>query len=518
MLKKNSLFFLISLFIFLMFLKIDYRLTNQLVCCGDDYDYYSHAETIALDFDFDYSNQNLGESRFYRNDKSAPIGFVGTGLFASPFLFIGNMLDILLNTSQSSLNLKLLTYSYSSIFYLFFSCWLLEKCTGMMEISSNYTKLYVFGSGLVYYSFERYSMTPVYEVFTLSLLIFLVISLFVNGNQKINYLIPFVIMLGIMVRWTNYYLFFIPGLINSIFSLNKKNYIKIYTDYRFIISSIFSFTIFGLISKAIYGSYIFSPSYVYMEDEITTSIINSFLNNPFEYIINYLRNILIILFSEEFGLFWFSPVIFLGFLLVVTSIIKQPRKKTLTKLVLLIIYLQNFLVVSIWESTASSFGFRYLYSLIPISLLYVLIYENSNKLIKNYLIFFSLFNLVSVLFFESNLATQLSVDPIINSFGQEVKYSQPHYLTGMLTALLDINSYIKIIGTSFIMLVALKATEVTLGSELIINTFQNFQFSNLKDIENLIISVQNLNVRVLVVMLIYTAVLIYVFIYKKTSK
>ena len=40
-------------------------------CCGDDFDYYSHAYTIAVDFDFDYSNQlTYGHSEvFYVNEK-----------------------------------------------------------------------------------------------------------------------------------------------------------------------------------------------------------------------------------------------------------------------------------------------------------------------------------------------------------------------------------------------------------------------------------------------------------------
>ena len=53
--KISSILFLVL--IFLLFLKIDFRFEEGIFCCGDDHDYYAHAETIVVDFDFDYSNQ-----------------------------------------------------------------------------------------------------------------------------------------------------------------------------------------------------------------------------------------------------------------------------------------------------------------------------------------------------------------------------------------------------------------------------------------------------------------------------
>ena len=54
-----------------------------------------HAETISQDFDFDYNNQFLGieDKRYNNNNKIAPIGFFGSGLLASPFLFIGSLFN-----------------------------------------------------------------------------------------------------------------------------------------------------------------------------------------------------------------------------------------------------------------------------------------------------------------------------------------------------------------------------------------------------------------------------------------
>ena len=68
---KNFFFSFIFLFVFLTFLKVDFRFTDNIYCCSDDFDYYMHAETISQDFDFDYSNQlkGLETKRFNKNNK-----------------------------------------------------------------------------------------------------------------------------------------------------------------------------------------------------------------------------------------------------------------------------------------------------------------------------------------------------------------------------------------------------------------------------------------------------------------
>ena len=168
--NKKILYFLF-LFLLLLFIKVDFRIINQLQCCQDDFDYYSHALTIVQDFDFDYSNQFDSKKRFYDNGKIAPRGFVGSGLFSTPFLFIGNLADRFIENNQNILDYKKLFYSFSSIFYLFFSYFLIAL-TLKGKLSEKLLLFSYFGSGLSYFAFERYSMTHVYEVFTIALVIF----------------------------------------------------------------------------------------------------------------------------------------------------------------------------------------------------------------------------------------------------------------------------------------------------------------------------------------------------------
>ena len=105
-----------------------------------------------------------------------------------------------------------------------------------------------------------------------------------------------------------------------------------------------------------------------------------------------------------------------------------------------------------WQSTASAYGFRYLLNLVPLALFQFLIfYKNTNYLVfKNYLYVFSMFGLISVIFFEGNVGTQLATTPIENSFGRVFPFTQPEYLSGLIKSFVDINVYLKIFTTSFL--------------------------------------------------------------------
>ena len=137
----------------LVALKIDYRFIDEINCCGDDHDYFMHADTLANDFDFDYKNQMKGieDKRFNQNGKIAPTGFLGSGLLAFPFLFIGVQINNLLsefNDFENLYNFEILFYSFSTIFYLFISILLL--CKTLENKNNLLIIIAVFGYGITY--------------------------------------------------------------------------------------------------------------------------------------------------------------------------------------------------------------------------------------------------------------------------------------------------------------------------------------------------------------------------------
>ena len=508
--KKYNL--LIFLFLFLIFFKSDFRIINELRCCQDDFDYYSHALTIAKDFDFDYSNQISNNSRYYNENtgKVAPMGFFGPGLLASPFLFLGNILDNIFNVKQDILNFKKLLYSFSSIFYLYFSFFLLIK-------SLNQTKLFfslplaLSGSGIIYYAFERYSMPHVYEIFTVSLLIYLSDKFYKDESHFSSALIPLAISIGFIVRWTNYYLFFIPLIV---FLLSKDNKKRLLREKYFYFSSALAFSLFLLHTKLIYGVFTFSPFLVYGEENLGTKVYESLFVDFFQTLYQVINDIFIILFTQEFGLFWFSSVLFACLFMLIVNFFKYTFKLRLAVLLVFLSFAQGFYTISIWNSTASSYGFRYIFSLIPLAIfLLAKLGENKkNTLFKHYINYFSIFGILSVLFFETTEATQLSLVPVINSFGVEKIYSQPDYLSGVVMSFFEINSYLKIFATSFFGALAIKAFLIIFGLSSLESIILNLNLSNKEDLIDLVIKIETIDLSVLVVSFLFSIYVVFLYV------
>ena len=455
LLKKTNLIitFLLYLFVVLLFTKIDYRFVDEIPCCQDDHDYYSHSETIAIDFDLDYSNQFKGfeNERYNKNDVIAPRGFIGSGLLASPFLFIGNLFEKNIDTGSLIFNYKILFYSISAIFYFFLSIYLINISLKYLKIKTSLNNLFVLflGSGLSYFAFERYSMTHVYEVFTISLVIYTVVRFYTLDSKKnyFSFLIPFLTFLAISVRWVNYHVFFIPLLIKILFRkrLIEKNTLS--NNYLFYFSYLLSTVIFLIVNKAIYGIYTINPATVYGN----SNKLSSFMEMNFLSMIQTIFiSIFKILFSNEFGVFWFSPILFAGLIFLVYFTFISNKHSFYNYLIILLIYGIPFSTVILWQSTASSYGFRYLYSLIPIA---ILIYKKwvldvEDNIFKKYLLYFSVFASLSIIFFETSPQTSLSQN--INTFGIDDRFSQPNYLVGYLKSFLNIDAYLKIFTTSFL--------------------------------------------------------------------
>ena len=464
--KKSTVFFLVILF--LLLLRSDFRFIEKPLCCGDDHDYYSHAESLVIDYDFDYSNQLEGfeKKRYNKNNKIAPKGFIGTGILSSPFLFLGsiidNISDSLFSTDPNGLmNYKVLLYSLSSVFYFFLSIFLIYEVLKILKVDENfYFILLIFlGSGLPYFAFERYSMTHVYEVFTTSLIAFLSVSFYSekNNNKKFySFLIPLGVLMSLLVRWTNYYVVLLPLIIKLLFPNKLNNSKKLITEVNFYISIIFSTIVFVFLNYKVYGIATINPVLIYGDASKKLDIFLNSINNFPLFLENNFLYLFQILFGKEFGIFWFSPVIFIS-CLYVWIIIFTKKNKLLLKILLFLSFGQVFSTVFIWASTASSYGYRYLYSLIPLSLFihYSDSIKNKYSITKYYLIIFSVFGFLGILFFETSETTALQ--EAINSFGNLEPYTQPNYLLGLFSSFFSFSSYLIIFTTSYLGAIVFKA-------------------------------------------------------------
>lgn len=500
---------IIIFLILMLFLKTDFRLKQDINCCGDDHDYYSHAETMSIDFDFDYSNQLMGyeSARYFKYNKIAPIGFVGSGILSAPFIFFGNLIDKILFL-DSNVNFKILFYSFSSIFYLYLSIFYLLKIKNFIyhDFSNIHLIILFLGSGITYYSFERFSMTHTYEVFTIVMVIYFSMKLFyqdyIEDNKNYFWLSIFLI-LSFHVRWVNYFVFLIPFYIAKLFDKKITNLYKS----KIFISSMTLFSFLSLyLNYNIYGKATLNPNEVYSKGD---------LNNSFEIFADLfltLKSFLLIIFSQEFGIFYFSPIIFFGISISLLRFLKKPSVPTLTNLLM---FLQVFAIVIIWQSTASSYGFRYLLCLTPLSIIIFLDWFKNIKIkykefILNFVLAISIFSLISTIFFETTIQTQLSLDEQINTFGKLLRFTEPEYLTGYLKSFTFLNSYLKIFVTSFLGMLFFNILFIFISVDQFLEVILGFGL-NLNDekVENLLIQYSSLEFSYIFMTLILVILMAY---------
>ena len=134
------------------------------------------------------------------------------------------------------------------------------------------------------------------------------------------------------------------------------------------------------------------------------------------------------------------------------------QKKYLLFFYISIALFSNIAIINLWQSLGSSYGFRYLYSLIPLGIfiLYASNFRLKEKIFKFYLLPFSIFGLFSVFIFEATPYVQLTTYEVVNSFGRTIRYSQPEYLPGVFQSLFIIDGYLKLFATSFFGLIVFK--------------------------------------------------------------
>jgi hypothetical protein len=179
-------------------------------------------------------------------------------------------------------------------------------------------------------------------------------------------------------------------------------------------------------------------------------------------------------------------------------------------------YLQVFAIVVIWNSTASSYGFRYLFSLVPLSIILMYDYHQKNTLLFRYAIYFSLFAAMSLLFFETTELTSLREN--VNVFGSLERFSQPQYLTGYIKSFTNFQGYLKIFTTSFlgasIFKIILLLTGIQNLNEILLR--YNLPVAN-QDFQNYLIDLQEVQLSSFVVSNIFITFIV-IFIVRSEKK
>tara|TARA_B100000123_G_scaffold59783_1_gene41715 strand:+ start:81 stop:974 length:894 start_codon:yes stop_codon:yes gene_type:complete len=229
--------------------------------------------------------------------------------------------------------------------------------------------------------------------------------------------------------------------------------------------------LFLLHTKYLYGIYTLNqaPILLSIENSFSANYSRFFDMSMFiENIIFLFEGMRIILFSQEFGLIFFAPILFLSFVFVILLL---NDKKYLLSFSLLVVYTIPFMSIIVVQNTAFSYGYRYLFVLIPLNILLYFKYLDGYKFVRNYLYFFSILGFCLYIFFETTQATSLSNGYVINSFGMNTRYANPSYLSNLPEALLDLNAYMHILFTSFFGVLIIKCLNIFVDPLLVFSNF-----------------------------------------------
>ena len=488
----KKVYYLVAFIALLSLVKLDYRFEE--IPYGlevDDAEYYYNAVTIGVDFDLDYSNQMAGiENRYLnaKNKKIVPFHPIGSGILAAPFVILGNILSSALPRG-GLISYVYFLYSIAPIFYLYATLKFTQISLKKLNIGyeNNLLILLFFGTGISYYAFDRFSMSHVYEMFATAALIYLSTSALRLGSKNknlIHFSIGILIFVFLSIRWVNYFLFFVPALM---FLINNKSPKKLYLNSYFIIGNLIGLAGFLIHTNYLYGVYTLNQASIVMivESSFQQNYLRFFdINMFFENILFFLKSIQIILFSQEFGLFYFAPILFLSAIFVFLFLIqKEYQLSTL----LILIYIMPLLSVIIIQNTAFSYGYRYLYALIPINVIIYFKYFGKSKLLKNYLYLFSLLGFILYIFFETSQATSLSSEYLINSFGMNTRYSNPNYLTNLIHPLTNIQAYLHIVFTSFFGVGVIKLINLFIDPIEFLGNYTDINYQIIELVENSIL-------------------------------
>jgi len=448
-----------------------YRLMWQVG--GDDLSYLSHALTIGLDFDLDYSNEPHSGSK-----EVAPHP-MGPGLMSAPFVAIFSIFDrltgnsVIQNHAQYSGSWSYFGFLFSTTFYYFWGLLLYYRAIVKIKlISPGLAFLLLSSSGAAYYAMNRFTMGHSFEFFLLGAIFWSTVSLWRSAFcdsvspqchrtfYKLHVYSACAMLLSLTIRPASINILMLPPILllglfmlkNTItWTLFWKHMLSIYT-WTLIFAIIFFF-----FNYSVYGSIYPTYSVMYrgtnllpalrIDDTNTLSAILSTITRT-------LRNVVYlpkVMFGSEFGLLYTNPLSIIGLWLLVCQIVKTPIMHYMTRTVLAALVLIYFAIpisiVLLWESTASSFGYRYLFSLFPIGLLgYILWNKGLNrwgwkaKSIELIIVLLCVISILSQIFFS--MSQKLEVGGKLNAFGVYREYSANGYQWALAEEIFNPNTWL----------------------------------------------------------------------------
>lgn len=347
----------------------------------DDADYLSHAFTFGIDGDLDYSNE-LAETFTISPDRHpVPRGFIGTGLMAAPFVALFSLIDratdhpILTNRSEFLGSWSMFGFLLAQSVFLLLSIILYFLIINHFVRARFFDSfLWVASSGILFYILFRFTMSHGAEFFLAACTLWTSIKFFsyssLRSHTLFGALIIISITLSLLTRSANLNILWLP-LIAYLFELFFRSPSKKFS-WRTVLSlgglALAALILFAAVNYWYYGlAYPDFGAYVGKRFGAGEGVLTKL-----SILFDVLPNFWLLVFSSEFGLLYSNPVLVFGITFFLAMFIFNPRPWYQKSAALLLGFAYIGLPISIvliWKTTASSYGYRYLYSLFPLGVL-----------------------------------------------------------------------------------------------------------------------------------------------------
>ena len=462
----------------------------DVVSSGDDTSYISHAFTIALDFDLRYQNEPV-----FRPDAGhylAPNGLVpahpiGPGLMAAPFVAFFSIFDhiadnpIIRDHANYPGSWSLFGFFIAAASWFLFGAWLyMDALEAIGAKTSRWTiLLFASGIGLPYYILVRPTMGHAFEFASVALVFWGAIRVMVPG--KLNRAIPEIciaigMLLTMLVRMADANILLLPIIVWGLLLLCRRadwpGLTFRYDGLVSLIAAAVALSILISFSIALYGVPIPGIGATYGYVSFFTIPSGGPLGIAWEGLCN-LPLLWPLLTTSQFGLIYSAPILPAGALAIGLILANHRTQRKLMAAVTFVacaIYVAIPLsTVLILKTTGTSYGYRYLFDLLPICLLGTVLFLNdpahgrTAKVARPVLVLLSLWSLIAMMFIDTN--SELTSRRSANAFGQLDSLSMVGYETALAKVIVTPRGWLNMAARRLPGFVAVRFTAA--GSDII---------------------------------------------------
>lgn len=428
----------------------------------DDTSYLSHAMTLGIDFDLDYSNEVAIK---FNKDKTIPSHFIGTGALVAPFVAVFSAIDRLTGHEVIHDRYNYFTsWSYFgflfgiNFYFLLAVVMMYQVLNEVFMLNRTVVVLAVVSSGVLYYVLGRFMMSHGMEFFASAATIYFVHRLLKQEKTKVillySILIGFITTLGLWIRPSNYHMLLLPFISYLFFSVLLHHKVNIKIIFYIIAAIFISLLPFFYFSDYFFHSIIPSTTAVYGRDLMQEMGMPNGILNKFLYVLSLTPNLLLVFFSSEIGILYSSPIIVLGIIGAIYFFIqkyKQNKSSLLWIFSLTFIYFAfPFAIVLVWKTTASDYGYRYLFSLIPLSLLffgYMYVKVSSKRYLKLLVYLLFIIGVLNLFFYKTT--PELFPQTHVNVYGKYHEASLKGYEFNLMHEIINPKTWILGMGKTY---------------------------------------------------------------------